>query len=145
MTLVATAPDGTEVTRKTSGKYDTAGLIQRRDGTWFIAAWGWSWDSVYNRTHIRYNRGDYLAMHISALVEQTAPVLREYCGTHDVYILACYTPGKGWVRERQGAPRPWLRRLAREGVTAVSVSREGREADFQMAEIIRSMNARKPR
>ena len=141
-TLVATAPDGTEVTQKTSGSYDTAGLIQARDGHWFIAAHGWSHESVYNRTHVRYNRGDYQAMHVSGLVEQTAPVIRDYCGTHDTYVIACFTPGKGWVRERQLAGRSHLRRLARNGVTDVAVNHNGNEADFPMSELLKSMNAK---
>jgi hypothetical protein len=92
-TLVATAPDGTEVTQKTSGSYDTAGLLQAADGHWLIAAHGWSRQSVYDRTHARYNRGDYRAMHVSDLVEQTAPVIREYFGTHTVGVRSVYSTG----------------------------------------------------
>lgn len=92
-TLVATAPGGIEVTEQTAGKYDTAGLIQRTDGSWVIAAHGTSRDSVYNRTHAMYNRGDYLAMHVADLVEQTAPVIRAYFGTHQALVETAYTPG----------------------------------------------------
>lgn len=92
-TLVATAPDGTEVTQQTSGSYDTAGLLQAADGRWFIAAHGWSRDSVYSRVHARYNRGDYRAMHVTDLIEQTAPVVRLYFGTHSVSVNSVYSPG----------------------------------------------------
>lgn len=150
-TLVATAPDGTEVTRETSGSYDTAGLLQAADGHWLIAAHGWSRNSVYNRTHARYNRGSYQAMHVSDLVEQTAPVIREYFGTHAVRITSYFCGGQwrdvlaadGSSRCFLGGGRAALRSLARDGIEAVMVSANGRSADFQMTVLVKSMNARK--
>ena len=92
-TLVATAPDGTEATEQTSGGYTVAGLIQSTSGQWFIARHGNSWDSVKNRTSALYHRGYYKAMHVSDLIEVTAPVVREYFGTHAVSVTSVYRPG----------------------------------------------------
>jgi hypothetical protein len=209
-TMVATAPDGTEVTEQTSGNYDTAGLIQHEGGTWVIAAHGTSHSSVYNRTSTLYNRGCYKSMHVSDLVEQTAPVLREYFGTHQVTVDSAYSSGtheglgesdaravlyaagasldhmssairqamdhpgqKGhtgvqcsggivgisydggkltlervvpsWYSrgiEGSHATRSFLRKVAAAGWTSVNVSYGSRLAEFQVAEVIRSMSAR---
>ena len=214
-TLVATAPDGTEVTEQTSGGYTVAGLIQHEGGQWFIARHGSSWDSVRSRTSALYGRGYYKAWHVADLIEVTAPIVREYFGTHNVSITATwreaiYTgltetalrgivcdglrvfprhvdgviltarehPGTwdagiqaaggiaairyedgtvslelrgikaGWqnVSGSRPAGRASLRDLACEGVTAVEVRGPGgRTANFQMPEIIKSMNARNTR
>jgi hypothetical protein len=206
--MVIEAPGGAQVTEETSGNWDTAGIIQKADGTWFIAAHGCSRASVYDRTHARYNRGhDYLAMHVGALREATAPVVRDYFRTHAVVISSLYSPGihqglsehevrgvlrvfgansahvdgtvlvardhpgeeghagvwaagaiasvsyadgkfavkvpagwrpvPGWV-----AGRWFLRRLAREGWTAVAFRQGDRVADFQVDQLLKSMNAR---
>ena len=143
-TLVVTAPDGTEVTEQTSGGYDTAGIVQGADGTWRLVAHGWSHASVYDRTHARYNRGDNRAMHVGDLVEQTAPIVREYFGTHDVYISQMFTPANGWMTGlRRKAGRSDLRQLQRDGITSVAIKHGGRTADFAMDELVKSMNARK--
>ena len=146
--LVITAPDGTDVIKRTSGGYDTAGIIQHENGSWALAAQGWSHESVYNRTHAIYNRGCYKTMHIGPLHEQTAPVIRKYFGNHAVYIESVFTPDKGWVTYRRNAGRSDLRQLAADGIIAVSVMQEHSglqvashawTADFQMDEIVRSM------
>lgn len=49
VTLVATAPDGTEVKIRTSAGYDWAGIAQRKDGTWVLLAKGWAYYSVEAR------------------------------------------------------------------------------------------------
>lgn len=130
-TLVATAPDGTEVTQETSGSYDTAGLLQAADGHWLIAARGWSRNSVYNRAHARYNRGDYQAIHVSDLTEQTAPVVRAYFGTHAVAVDQVYGPGT-----HQGLTEAQLREVLRiaganmehaDGVALVARNHPGEE------------------
>lgn len=93
-TVAVMAPGGGEVTSQTSGHWDTAGIIQKADGTWFIAAWGNSHSSVYNRTHAKYNRDpSFKAMHVGDLTEVTAPLIREYFGTHQVTIESAYSPG----------------------------------------------------
>jgi hypothetical protein len=161
-TLVATTSDGSEVTEKTSGNYSIAGLIQGEDGTWRIVARGWSWDSVKKRTSTMYGRGCYRAMHVSDLIEQTAPMIREYYGAHYVVIDALYrsdlesqdsmykpgwtSPAKaGYVQQHHtlAAGRTMIRQLARDGWTAVAFRRGTRIADFQMEELLKSMNARK--
>lgn len=142
-TLVATAPGGTDVRMQTAGDYAIAGLIQRSDGTWFIAAKGFrSTASVYNRTHAIYNRGDYKAMHVSDLIEETAPVLREYFGTHAIVLEEAFRPGSDWSQPARGAGRSVIRQLAGDGYTAVAFRLGTRTADFQMDELLRSMNAR---
>jgi hypothetical protein len=148
-TLVIVAPDGTEVTERTSGGYDTAGIIQDYDGKWHLAAHGWSRDSVWKRTRTQQDRSQCRTMHVGQLYEQTAPVIREYFGTHQVFIYACFIPGQGWVTASRSAGRSVLRSLAKEGVTAVAVSpvHSKREviADFQMTELTASMRTRKAR
>jgi hypothetical protein len=49
-TLVATAPDGTEVRFRTAAGYDWAGIVQRRSGEWVLLAKGWAYASVEDRT-----------------------------------------------------------------------------------------------
>jgi hypothetical protein len=213
-TLVATAPDGTEVTEQTSGNYDIAGLIQHEGGSWVIAAHGTSRASVQNRTSTLYNRGSYQAMHVSDLVELTVPVIREYFGTHHGLIVdAAYSSGTheglgesdaravlyaagasldhmaGAIRQAMDHPgekghagvqgssgiigisysggeltlervvpdwyfiglvgasatRSYLRHIARCGWTSVAIRHGERVADFQVSEIVKSMNARPDR
>jgi hypothetical protein len=98
------------------------------------------------------------------LTEATAPLVRDYFGTHAVIIDALYKPGyedplgmmkSGWMH-------PWgigltsiahslkggqsmIRVLAKEGYTALAFRTINgtRIADFQMTELLKSMNARK--
>lgn len=142
--LVITAPDGTDVIRRTSGGYDTAGIIQNENGSWSLVANGWSHESVYNRTHARYNRGTYKAMHVGSLHEQTAPGIRAYFGGHAVRITQVFQPGTGWSEMKLNAGTAELRRLVKTGITAIAVQglsgdKSGHVADFQMDEILRSM------
>lgn len=163
-TLVITAPDGTDVTEVTAGDYSVAGIIQGEDGRWRIVAHGYAHNSVANRTRAMYNRGSYRTMHTGLLREVTAPVIRDYFGTHAVtvdkvfrstlppdqqdsmlspgWIMAC---DAGYVPENttMAAGRSILRMLAKDGWEAVSIYAGGRLADFQMSEILKSMNARK--
>lgn len=148
-TLVITAPDGTEVTERTSGGYDTAGIVQDYKGKWHLAAHGWSRDSVWKRTRMQQDRSRCRTMYVGQLYEETAPVIREYFGTHQVRIHEYFVPGRGWTLAKGSAGRSTIRRLARDGVTAVSITPiyGHREvyADFQMDEILRSMKARRAR
>lgn len=146
-TLVVTAPDGTEVTERTSGGYDTAGIVQTYDGKWHLVAHGWSRDSVWKRTRIREDRMHGKTMYVGQLREQTAPVIHDYFGTNEVRIHAYFTPENGWVIASGSAGRSVLRNYAKGGVTAVSITpiygHRKRFADFQMTEITTSMRARK--
>jgi hypothetical protein len=148
-TLVITAPDGTEVTERTSGGYDTAGIIQDYDGKWHLAAHGWSRDSVWKRTRTQQDRDRCKTMFVGQLYEKTAPVIRDYFGTHQVRVHQYFIPGQGWVLSAGSAGQTALRRLAGEGATAVNVTPVygGRKvyADFQMIEITESMRTRKAR
>lgn len=162
--LVITAPDGTEVTKKTAGKYDTAGIVRNDRDQWHIVAVGTSEDSVRSRTRTLYGRGCYRQMFVGQLHEQTAPVIRDYFGGHRVAIDSLYRPDldpalrddmmqPGWTRPWSAgyttpnhfaqAGRTMLRKLAKDGWTAVAVRQGGRVADFQIDEILKSMNARR--
>lgn len=162
-TLVALAPDGTEVTQQTSGNYSVAGLIQRESGSWFIAAHGNSWASVKSRTSAMYGRGCYRQMHVADLREVTAPVVREYFGTHNVTVISLFREGQtglgmkaGWTDtgelglSRQGfglkGGASMIRKLAKDGYTAVHfLGRTGgtpRFADFQTDELLKSLRSR---
>jgi hypothetical protein len=50
VTLVAVAPDGTEVKIRTAADYTWAGIAKRTDGTWVLLAKGWSYKPVADRT-----------------------------------------------------------------------------------------------
>lgn len=45
-TLVATAPDGTQVRVRTAAGYTWAGLVLSKDDTWTLVSKGWSPSSV---------------------------------------------------------------------------------------------------
>lgn len=145
--MVITAPDGTEVTERTSGDYDTAGIVQDYDGKWHLAAHGWSRNSVWKRTRTQQDRQRGKTMYVGLLLEETAPAIREYFGTHQVYISEYFLPGHGWVKVSRNAGKSMLRYLAKEGVVTVSVSsifgHRKEYADFQMDELLKSMNAKK--
>jgi hypothetical protein len=57
-TLVATAPDGTEVTYRTAAGYTCAALAPERGG-WCLIAKGWSWESVRKRARTRTGGWDF--------------------------------------------------------------------------------------
>jgi hypothetical protein len=161
-TMIAEAL-GEEIEYKTAGNYSVAGIVMMPDPeSGFprqVVAVGTSWDSVTRRTRTAsrklrpgLHRGDeHHVMAVVALTEATAPVVREYFGTHKVSVSSVFTPGKGWEDARYHAGRSVLRKLAGDGVTAVAFSRgngrgSGRRiADFQMTELLRSMNARSAR
>jgi hypothetical protein len=147
--LAAYAPDGTEVTWKNAAKWDVVGMVQRTDGTWKAVKHGFSRVSVYDRTHAYYNLRMHLdgltAMHVADAWEATAPVIRDYkfFGSHRVTIARAFTPGQGWDTRNMYAGRQALRALAADGVTSVEIRGDGHVVEFQMAEILKSMNARK--
>lgn len=102
-------------------------------------------------------------MQVVPLVEATAPVVQKYFGTHNVVIHSLYKAGQpgdgmmkaGWAHPADlGMTSQWhslkagralIRQLAREGFTALSFRAAGgtRIADFQVDELLKSMNARK--
>jgi hypothetical protein len=56
VTLVATAPDGSEVRHRTAAGYTWAGIAQQADGAWVLLAKGWAYKSVKDRTGLVYRR-----------------------------------------------------------------------------------------
>ena len=56
VTLVATAPDGSEVRFRTAAGYTWAGIAQQADGAWVLLAKGWAYKSVKGRTGLVYRR-----------------------------------------------------------------------------------------
>jgi flavin-binding protein dodecin len=167
-TMIARA-FGAEVEYVTAGDYDTAGVVQYTRGGQFyryIAAVGTSAKSVEQRARAALRKArpetlpsDYpYLVEVVRLREQTAPVVREYFGTHTVFITGFFTEGQGWAychEEPYKAGRSVIRWMIREkGVTAFefgkhkgSVRPAGtspwRTADFQASELLKSMNARK--
>ena len=159
-TMIARTQWG-DVEYKTAGDYTVAGVVLSlsADDNFApeVVAVGTSWDSVSRRTKTisRKRRpgihaGDHRqVMEVVALDEATAPVVREYFSRHDVPITQVYRPGTAWTQERYLPGRSIIRKLAAEGVTAVAFSlplgrgRGLRTADFQMTELLNSMNARK--
>jgi hypothetical protein len=158
-TLIATTQWG-EVEYRTAGNYTVAGVIQYTENGRLVrrvAAVGNSWDSVTSRTKAELRKArpgtlpsDYpYLMEVVHLTEATAPVIRKYFGRHGLTISQVFTQDGGWQDVRYHAGRSLLRKLAQDGVITITVSRplgrnRGRqEADFQMTEILKSMNARK--
>lgn len=146
-TLVVTAPDGTEVTERTSGGYDTAGIIQDYDGKWHLVAHGWSRDSVWKRTRTQEDRQRGKTMYVGQLREKTAPVIHDYFKTNEVMVSEYFVPGRGWVLASGSAGQSVLRQYAKDGVTAVAITpiygHRKRYVDFQMTEVLTSMRAKK--
>lgn len=145
--LYVYAPDGTPVVIRTAGTYDVAGIIRLPRGEWVKAAVGWAWDSVKNRAKASCYIHNGTEMHVGMLYEETAPVIREYFGTHAVRVVARFTPGEGWTDGlRMSAGKSALRKLAMDGFTAVRIGLpgQGRVADFEMTEIARSARFRMP-
>jgi hypothetical protein len=174
-TLIATAW-GDEIAYQTAGDYSLAGVLIYPDAAANfprrIVAVGNSHASVTARTrrtahqvrNMLLKSDEPHVMQVVPLIEATAPVVREYFGTHNVIIDALYTPGykdplgmmnPGWMH-------PWdigltsiahsikggqsmIRQLAKEGYTALAFRTVNgtRIADFQMTELFKSMNARK--
>lgn len=143
---------GVTLEYKTSGNYSVAGVIEYRAGDGSIsrriAAVGNSWSSVETRArralrlagHVNYETG----VMVVSLVEETAPVLEDYFGSRVFTVVQGFRPGEGWVTLNYHPGASLLRRLAREGYTSVSCSKGTRPpADFEMTEVIKSLNARK--
>jgi hypothetical protein len=152
-TLVAAAL-GQEIEYQTAGGYTVAGVVMSTNAEenfpCTVVAVGYSWKSVTRRTRAisRQVRSgisksdEHWVMEVTGLIEATAPVVRDYFGTHKVYAAAVYRPQDGWEAGlRLSAGRSDLRRMAAEGITAVALTFAGRTADFQVTELLRSMNA----
>jgi len=173
-TMIAEAL-GETIEYKTAGDYTVAGVLMypdaENDFPCAIVAVGTSHDSVTRRTRTVAHKvrprllksDEHYVMAVVPLVEATAPVVRDYFGTHRVIINALYKPGQpddGMMQP--GWAYPWdlglttrahalkggqsmIRQLARDGYTALSFRTINgtRIADFQMAELLKSMNARR--
>jgi hypothetical protein len=142
--MVGYPEEGVEVSWKTSAKYDMSGFI-KTPVTWFHAEHGTSHEAVKSRTRARYNRHPTATeWAVRYSYEETAPVVREYFGTHAVTISQVFFPGQGWVRKNCVAGRSAIRQFAKDGATAIAFAYKGRDADFQVDELFTSMRTRKP-
>jgi hypothetical protein len=165
-TFAAYTTGGDEVlVQHSSSKYDYVGLVNHLDGSgeWKPAAYGCSHASVTKRTRsaarklLAPNYSDDWAVRayscVAQMWEATAPVVRDYFGHHRLRITAVFLDG-GWQEVNYHAGRSLLRTLDKEGVQAVQVRGVGSQhrlrertglhvADFQMSEVVKSMNARK--
>lgn len=153
-TLVAEA-FGYEARIRTSGGYDTAGVIlnfpKDAEPSLGIVARGWSDDSVRARTRrvLRVRRPELTTrnenwvMDVVTLNEETAPVIYgyHYFKTHALRVTAIFKDGT-WQDCRLHAGRSMIRKLAREGITGITVTGKGHSADFEMTELLASMNKR---
>jgi hypothetical protein len=142
-----------------SDKYTHAGLVWQQDGAWDVAVQGTSPKSVAKRARTEAGRQyvgspQALVNRMVAVVrawEMTAPVAADYFGHHRLLVTAAYREGEGWVSVNWLAGRSNIRKMQRDGWTALQFEgrREGetrtRKADFQMTEILKSLNARKAR
>jgi hypothetical protein len=159
-TMLAYIPDlpGTVVTWKTAGNYSHVGLVYNwRANEWEIVAKGWSPRSVARQARTAGRRMYAHALQfadratvVTTLHEATAPAVAEYFGgEHRVTVTAVFRPEHGWQSVSWPAGRSNLRQLAAEGYTGVMIEgrRPGEEfarrADFQMTEIVRSLNSRR--
>ncbi len=148
---VAVYPDDkTEVIYETSAKWDTAGMVLNRNGSWGLAAHGFSPDSVRRRTIAYANRTtatDIIGWCVTPIYEVTAPIVREYFGSHRVRIASAFYPGEGWRNVSEPASRAAIRRLIAGGAGSLMfrLPSNDRSADFAAEELIASLRARKPR
>lgn len=156
---------GEEIEYRTAGGYSVAGVVRTLNAEngfpCQVVAVGHSWDSVLRRTRAisrKLRRGlhksdEQYVMEVVHLTEATAPVVREYFGTHRVAVTGWYTEANGWLHGNRYAGRSEIRKMAKEaiGITAVEFSmplgrnRGHRTADFQMTELLASMNKRTSR
>lgn len=181
-TLVAEA-FGEEFTIRTAAGYEYAGVLivpqQDKDFPRVLVAKGFSHSSVKKRTRTENNRwrpnftrrfgkvNEAQVMQVVRFFEATAPVVREFFGTHRVIVDGLFSAGiigtslqdenytPGWCDpQRAGhagtfhaarAGRSDLRRYDAEGWTVIRLREfNGRKtADFQVTELLKSMNTRK--
>lgn len=153
-TMIAEA-FGEEIEYGTSGSYTLAGVVMypepQNNFPLAIVAVGNSPASVARRTRtvsrrVRpglRNSQEHHVMQVVPLHEATAPVVRNYFGTHAVSITQAYHPEHGWRAAVREGGKSVIRDLAALGYTAVSFRHSGRSADFQAAELLKSMNARR--
>lgn len=146
----AYAPDGTELTYDSVSVWDVAGIAQRTDGgRWVELAHGSSYDSVKRRALTYAGRSgsyNYSSVRAVRIYEATAPCVREYFGTHRVRIYEGFKPGEGYVRIGKHAGWSLIRKLSKQGFTSLNFTdTELPRADFQMAELLKSMNLPKQR
>ena len=154
-TLVATAPDGVEVTYRTRAEYHYAGLIRGSDGQWFLGAKGWSQESVRSRTHTLAGYATYVVVPFKVKVQSVAETevpeaiakhfasKREQAGSparQTPQIAEYFIPGKGWLRctTYVRATFTEIRAMATQGVTTVGVvAYDSPVADFPVEPMLR--------
>jgi hypothetical protein len=172
-TMIARA-FGEEIEYQTAGNYSVAGVLIYPDAAANfprrVVAVGNSHASVTRRTRkvahqvrsMLLKSDEHHVMQVTSLTEATAPLVRDYFGTHGVVIDALYKPGYEDPLEMMNWMYPWdigltsrahalkggrsmIRQLAKEGYTALAFRTVNgtRIADFQMDELLKSMNARK--
>jgi len=150
-----TSPEVEIIVEHSSEKYDLVGVTIDQQNGLHAVAFGTSYNSVLQRTRtICRKRGYWWSTHdvfinncVATLWEVTAPVVREYFGSHKVVITQGFLPGSGWVDLKIGehgrkAGKGRVRALLREGYTALGFSQGNRTADFQADELVKSMNLR---
>ena len=155
-TMIAYIPDlpGVSVTLKTAGDYTHIGLVHNwQTSEWETVAKGWSPKSVAKATRTAGRKMYAHALQfvnaataVAELHEVTAPLIADYFdGDHRVAVVSYFKPGSGWTSVRWKAGRSNLRWMASQGIAAVAVRQDhgAREADFQMTEILRSLNSRR--
>jgi len=138
-----------------SEKYDLVGVVLDQQNQIHPVAYGVSRNSVVSRTRtICRKQGYWYSTHdvfintcVATLWEVTAPVVRDYFGSHKVLMTSGFHPERGWENWTDGdrarkAGKSRIRALAREGYTGIAFTQGGRTADFQMEELIKSMNLR---
>lgn len=155
-TMIAETTFGGEIEYRTAGSYTLAGVMNI-GGKWQIAAVGNSPESVRRRTRSELSKirpgilrmpGASYCTETVRLIEATAPVVRDYFKTHSVTVTGWFTEAEGWQYGSRRAGRSVLRQMARDGVRTVQFSngrgrgRGRRDVDFQMTELLTSMNAR---
>jgi hypothetical protein len=130
--------------------------MRDRNGNWSLAALGFSRASVVSRTRTAcrkrgawWSTADVILNTCTTRAwEVTAPVVRDYFGSHMVLMTSGFHPERGWEDWTDGdsarkAGKSRIRALAREGYTGITFTQSGRTADFEMTELLMSMNLRK--
>lgn len=78
-------------------------------------------------------------MTTSAPATPTIAVVADYFQSRDTPVVSqTFVPGHGWSPHPAPEPlsRPYVRSLARRGVTSVAVTLHGRTADFRVSELL---------
>jgi hypothetical protein len=142
--LIGITPDGTEVSMRTSGGYDTAGIVRNSEGNWSIVAKGTSSESVRSRTSAYFGRSTTaVSWKVIPLMEDIPQPLKDYFPGEQMFSLRVRQvrrEGGLWMNARELglATRPSkraIRQLRKAGYTDVGVGLGNRVADFTVAEL----------